>query len=108
MSAVTAGARPGLLLGGEPGEREAQVAVAGVAEEAGGADDGGLAGAGELGEAGDGEGRAARRVAGDGLGDALHGAGHRRGERADLGGEGGAGRAGRRAAETFLHVVGHL
>ncbi|CAO0837052.1 hypothetical protein SMICM17S_13260 [Streptomyces microflavus] len=62
MSAVTAGGTAGLLVGGEPGEGEAQVAVAGVAEEAGGADDGRLAGAGELGEAGDGEGGMRARV----------------------------------------------
>ena len=80
-----------LLVGGEPGEREAQVAVAGVAEEAGGADDGRLAGAGELGEAGDGEGGAAGRVARDGFGDPLHGAGHGGGERPHLGREGGGG-----------------
>ena len=78
MSAVTAGARAGGLLGGERGQREPQVAVAGIAEQAGGTDDGRLAGPGPHGERGDGEVGAAGRVARDGLRDPLHGAGHRR------------------------------
>lgn len=96
-----------LLLGGEAREREAQVAVAGVAQEAGGAYDRRLAGAGELGEAGDREGRAAGRVRGDGLGDPLHGAGHRRRQGPHLGREGGGSGRGL-TGENFLHFLSHL
>ena len=89
------GGAAGRLLRGERGEGEAQIAVARVAEQPGGPHDGGLAGAGALREAGDGEGGAAGRVARDGLGDPLHGAGHRRREGADLGGQCGGGGWGR-------------
>ncbi len=91
------GCAAGRLLRGECGERETQIAVAGVAEQPGGPHDGGLARAGAFREAGDGEGGTAGRVARDRFGDPLHGAGHRRREGADLGGQrrgGGWGRAG--------------
>ncbi|CAO0837064.1 hypothetical protein SMICM17S_08004 [Streptomyces microflavus] len=97
----------GLLVRGEPGQGEAQVPVAGVAEEAGGPDDGRLTGAGELGETGDGEGGASGRIARDGFGDQLHGAGHGGRERPHLRGEGRGGGRGV-AAENFLHVLGHI
>lgn len=104
------GRAAGLLLCGEAGEGEAQVAVAGVAEEPGGADDGRLAGAGELGEAGDREGGAAGRVmrrrlrrpaASSGSWRARGSAPWPRGRRA-------RGRGRRLARETFLHFIGHI
>lgn len=108
------GRAAGRLLRGERGEGEPQVAIARVAEQPGRPYDGGFAGARTLREAGDGEGGTAGRVARDGLGDPLHGAGHRRGEGADLGGQCGGGgwdrgRSGLdgRVLESFLHAAAH-
>lgn len=97
----------GLLPARERGQGQAQVAVAGVAEEAGGAHDGGLAGAGAFGEGGDGEPGAPGGIGGDGFGDDLRGPCHGRPEPADPGPQGGGGGSGG-GGEGYFRSLAHL